>query len=624
MPIRPYHLMKEGPGILSRSPRRPVISLANRDRKHEVGQPRGRLRNAPPPPQRSRGSIALCLLLLAFSPNGRLRAGPGALDTGFLPAEKVEGFAVDCTTLQPDGRILIGGDFYFWGEQQQFYDLARLYPDGRLDGSFLPKIDGYEVFSLVLQPDGRVLIGGDFTGVNGLACGNLARLMPDGTSDTNFVSSPGVKGVVQAMLVQPDGKILIGGDFTNVQGVARSGIARLESNGGLDPSFDPGAGIGDQDSVLYALALQRDGKVLIAGDFTSVNGAPRSMITRLNSDGNLDNTFDPGLKVMGGFAWVRSIVLQPDGKILIGGAFQLINSFATPRFRIARLNADGTLDTTFVPPFVQKAAYLADGWVGAVALQPDGKVLIGGWFGALAQDITQLTVWNRSCVARLNANGSFDPTFDPGTGIEPSDYPDRRGIASIVLQPEGKALLGGHFNTFDGRSRQNLLRVQGDPPDRYPPTITLQPAGQSALPGTNVSLNVVATGTAPVNLQWLKDGVPLHGQTNWAVNLKGVQAAAGGGYQVVLSNAIGSATSTVAQLVITVPEPIHLVGLALTNGFAVHFAAEVGRRYEIETSTNLPNWSPWTNVIGGGTNLRILDEGALRSPQRFYRGSSGR
>jgi uncharacterized delta-60 repeat protein len=170
--------------------------------------------------------------------------------------------------------------------------------------------------------------------------------------------------------VLSNGKVLIGGDFESYNGTPRSGIARLNADGSLDTTFNPGTGPSDFPAVL-SVTVQSDGKVLIGGFFTSYNGTPRNYVARLNADGTLDPTFNPGT---GADEPVYSVAVQSDGKVLIGGDFTSYNG--TSRSRIARLNGDGTLDTTFNPGTgATRAVY-------SVALQKDGKVLVGGDFSS--------------------------------------------------------------------------------------------------------------------------------------------------------------------------------------------------------------------------------------------------
>src|SRR5262249_8703829 len=142
------------------------------------------------------------------------------------------------------------------------------------------------------QNDGRVLIGGGFTSVNGIGRNHVARLNSDGTLDNRFDPGTGSDGGVLCLVLQLDGKVLVGGRFLHVNGVVRNGIARLNGvDGGLDLTFDPGAGT---DGPVNSIALQPDGKLLIGGEFTRVNGNSRTGIARLNPDGTLDGSFDPG------------------------------------------------------------------------------------------------------------------------------------------------------------------------------------------------------------------------------------------------------------------------------------------------------------------------------------------
>jgi uncharacterized delta-60 repeat protein len=175
--------------------------------------------------------------------------------------------------------------------------------------------------------------------------------------------------------LQTDGKIVVGGSFTNVGSTARSRIARLNSDSHLDLSFDAGAGA---NGTVNAVALTRDGKVLVAGAFSMMNGLPRGRIARLNNDGSVDAGFDGGIGPNGS---VSAIAVQKDGKVLIGGVFQFINGIA--RNHVARLNPDGTVDPSFDPGLG------ADNTISAIALSRSGKIFVGGsfrQFNGLARD----------------------------------------------------------------------------------------------------------------------------------------------------------------------------------------------------------------------------------------------
>ena len=190
------------------------------------------------------------------------------------------------------------------------------------------------------QPDGRVLIGGYFKQINGTDRKGYARLHPDGVLDSSFQDSAGW-GVgpgnhsVESLVLQPDGKVLIGGGFPTISGVYRGGVARLNADGSLDAGFQVELAAGDGYGVVRALILQPDGRTLIGGHFSDVNGVSRTRIARLNADGSLDTSFQDGMS--GADSDVLSIVLQPDKRVLIAGTFTAVNGASISR--IARLFA---------------------------------------------------------------------------------------------------------------------------------------------------------------------------------------------------------------------------------------------------------------------------------------------
>ena len=242
--------------------------------------------------------------------------------------------------------------------------------------------------SLAVQADGKILVGGTFTNLAGNTRNYIGQLHADGTLDTTFnPGAGGGYGAVSSLALQADGKILVGGNFTTLAGQTRSYIGRLNSGGTLDTTFNPGA-----SDYVSSLAVQADGKILVGGGFTTLGGQPRNRIGRLNSDGTLDTTFNPGAS-----GSVYSLAVQADGKILVGGYFTTLAG--QPRNRIGRLNSDGTLDTTFNPG--------ANSDVRSLALQADGKILVGGWF-------TTLGGQTRNYIGRLNSDGTLDTTFNPG------------------------------------------------------------------------------------------------------------------------------------------------------------------------------------------------------------------
>ena len=299
---------------------------------------------------------------VAGQPRGRVaRLNPdGTIDPTFSDPQVAGGSGlVETMALQPDGKILIGGNFATVKGQARFR-LARLNPDGSLDAGFNVTPNG-SVFSVAVQPNGKIVFGGSFTQVNGSARTAVARLNSNGSVDVGFAATPVSLPVAYAVAPQPDGKVVIGGNFTKVDNFDRSRIARLTVKGQLDTGFTANA-----DDVVYSLALRADGTIFAAGKFGSVGFVSRNRIALLGSAGGVDQSFGDANPN----STVEDVAIQPDGKVLIGGVFTQVGSGGPAR--LARLDANGTLDGSFVPQL--------NGSVTEMALQPDGKVVVVGFF----------------------------------------------------------------------------------------------------------------------------------------------------------------------------------------------------------------------------------------------------
>lgn len=351
------------------------------------------------------------------SPFGiQLEASGNRLDSSFNPSANNR---PSCIAIQPDQRILIGGGFTTIGGQVR-NRIARFRPNGIPDGSFDPDANG-AVSSITLQPDGKVLIGGSFTAVSGQTRNRMARLHPNGTLDESF--NPNVSGAVLTSVLQPNGQIIIGGEIINVGGQTRSRIARLNQDGSLDPSFIPNIGGTAITLQVSCLALQPDGKILVGGNFNTLNGQTRMRIARLHPDGSLDESFVPASNVT-----ISSMMLQPDGKILLGGVSGLV-----------RILSDGSIDDTFSANLTET--------VSSLALQADGRIIVGGSFTAIGNQV-------RSRIARLHSDGSLDPTFEQNAN---------NTVDCLALENDGKILLGGSFSTIGGQPRVGIGRLLNDP-----------------------------------------------------------------------------------------------------------------------------------------------------------------
>jgi uncharacterized delta-60 repeat protein len=251
----------------------------------------------------------------------------GTLDSEFISQAVGDSAYPDGMTallLQSDGKILVG-EACAWCPGA----LVRLDTDGRKDSAFLVSSLAYGPETMAMQEDGKILVGGVFDKIGGQSRTKLARLNPDGTLDPSF--TPAIDGPVRPIAVQADGKILITGIFNSVAGQAHTNLARLNPDGTVDAAFHA-----DVNSWVFWMAQQTDGKIVLGGQFTRVNGQSRVGLARLHPDGTLDHEFSPGVD---GNGLVYSVAIQVDGKILVGGDFTTLGGLS--RKNLGRLNNTG-------------------------------------------------------------------------------------------------------------------------------------------------------------------------------------------------------------------------------------------------------------------------------------------
>lgn len=359
------------------------------------------------------------------------------------------------------------------------------------DTSFNPTIFGVsgsaaQIVTIFADPNGKIYIGGSIATVNGNAYGNMAKLNNDGTRDTGFTTGTGFNSIVRKISKRTDGQFFVAGQFTTylttntrnrialvgntggvfaypigtgfsslVQDIAHGTdnkviavglfntyanttnvvprVARLHANAALDTAFAVTTGLTGNTTfsgnVGNAVVLQSDNKVIVTGGFVAYNGTARNRIVRINTNGSVDTTFNVGT----GLDNAGSVLhLQSDGKVLVGGGFTTYNGVS--QNRLARLHANGSLDTTF-----NIGTGFAGGSVDTITTDPSGKILVGGEFTSY-NGITQ----NRA--VRLHANGMLDPT-----GFSSNGFNDGR-VLCIVVQSDNKILVGGTFSSYEGVS----------------------------------------------------------------------------------------------------------------------------------------------------------------------------
>ena len=308
--------------------------------------------------------------------------------------------AIQTVSVQDDGKILVGGQFTSYNGTSRS-SIIRLNVDGTVDSGFNigTGFDG-AVLTIKIQPNGKILVGGSFNNYNGVGYDGIVRLNSDGTTDNTFVVGNGVDGVTYEISLQPDGKILLVGGFSNFNG----GVARLNTDGSVDNTIQVTSNPNLQGYV-FTLGLQTDGKILIGGSFNFYFNTSRNRLVRLNSDATIDNTFDIGTGFDG---VVYRIKVQYDGKILVGGSFTEYDG--TSCNNIIRLNSDGSIDTTLNIGSGFARTGFSSGTVYDLKVQDDGKIIVIGYFNSYN---------GTSCngIVRLNTDGSIDSGFTIGTGL---------------------------------------------------------------------------------------------------------------------------------------------------------------------------------------------------------------
>jgi uncharacterized delta-60 repeat protein len=430
-------------------------------------------------------------------------------------------------------------------------------PDPAFDPGLGAGSPGGLVRALALNPDGRILVGGAFTTFDGVPHGYFTRLNLDGSQDLAFVtnSGAGANGMVSALGLLPDGRSLLGGAFTNVSGFGFSHIGRLQTNGAVDRSFNQ---LNNLDSGLTALAVGADGKVFIAGGFTQ----PSPFLARIRTDGGQDSTFSAGT---GPDAIVHTVCLATNGaqpQLLIGGAFGKVNGF--PRSRLARLSYNGVVDPAFVPPVI------STGVVYAVTTDSQGGVLIGGSF-------TNVGGASRYGLARLLSDGSLDPDFAPAVAGT---------VFSIAVEPSGKLLIGGSFNSINQtNNRGNLARL---------------------LPGGILDTNFAA-------------GSGANGTVFSILHVPDNSVLIGGAFTTV----DGLPRGGVARLIGDPPPSFQLGPVVPGPGqFTLVFNSQPGVTYLVQATTDLLTWADVTTVTATGYVTTINDPAAAGFLFRFYRVST--
>lgn len=465
-------------------------------------------------------------------------ADPGARDTTYTPS--FVNSTVRKVLVLPDGSALLGG-FFGTVQDPAFVSytrggITRMQEDGTVDPTFAEQggfgaFDGVKgVMDMARQPDGKIVLIGTFSTFHGQARNRVARLNADGTLDTTFNIGTGPDDTLNAMLVQPDGKILLGGYFGTFNGVTKRMLVRLNADGSVDSGFTPPAFAGSAGDGwrVESLAMQGDGKVLVGGSFYFSGSPFKASLCRIGSSGAVDSTFNgitSGAHVAGNTVSIRSvseIEVEMDGRILIAGNFTAYNGTSTGGF--VRLTSTGALDGSINGG--------GNGAINTILVQPDGRIMVGGVF-----TVFNGTAANR--VARLSSvDGAVETTFTAAGGYGDGTFTTATQLYSLALQADGKVLLGGSSAVFQGSSNSRPFgRFFGGLPG-VPGRVQFSTETVAGIEGGNATLTVTRSGGS--------SGVV-------SVGYSTVAGTAGTGDYTTTSGALTWADGDTADKTITVP-----------------------------------------------------------------------
>ena len=433
--------------------------------------------------------LILGLLLVCTMTAGAPAATGGSLDTTFNPTGTPPGSVIAAmapgtgadyfwdTAIQKDGKIVVAGEAEM-GANGTDVALARYNQNGTLDATF--DTDGKattdfsgtggndRAYAMLIQPDGKIVAAGMANTTGGDDDFGLARYNTDGSLDTAFGTgglvttsvAPGTnKDYAFAVAIQPDGKLVVAGG-ANVGGATGwdSVVVRYNSDGTLDPAFGTGGKVvsavspGTDTDWWGSVAIQPDGKIVLAGKAGPAANTTMSF-ARLTSTGAADTSFGTAGFAMVDFPsggqdgnWLGGLAVQPDGKIVSGG-------YASGEVAVARLNSNGTIDTTFNSTGTATASLggSTDQRGHDATLQTDGRIVI-------AADVFVGGIWTLGA-ARFNSDGTLDTTFD-GDGKVLTPVGDGTGsdAYSVALQRDGQIVVSGDAHTAAGEYDSALVR----------------------------------------------------------------------------------------------------------------------------------------------------------------------
>jgi uncharacterized delta-60 repeat protein len=538
------------------------------------------------------------------------------------PAYSTENIPAGAATILPlgDGSVLVGSADS--GDANRYY--RRLLPNGTVDAGWpWPNEVAGGARKIVRLEDGRFLMAGG-------SVGGIRRLLANGEFDPTF-RGPGTIGNFQRAFIRdfallPDGRLIVGGNFTAIDGLARPGLARLLPNGLPDPTWTTPLPNGSEVSCIL---VQADGRIVVGGAFSIPTTPARRNLVRLNPDGSLDTSVGSLIPATNPAGTVSALAAHPDGRIWVGGAFTGVSG----RNYLFRLAADGSVDTSF--PDIGLPVVSGNG-VRSLALAPDGRLWIGtagstssGFpylLGNLFRIFTDLDGPTAVFAGRdvtptagspVVLEGSVDGAFSSvqwrrnGTPI-PGAVGLRLDLGSAAAGLDGSYELVSTGSAGSSTSAPVRVRTRGAV------VIDVPPAPSVGTVSNSVRFVVNAFGREPLAYQWFQDGRSLTNATGRVLTLTNLSLARSGDYTVQVTGADGSSATSEPAFLTVIPPP----GSAATG-----FRLGLFRTPSPTRITDLATTPDGGAVVGGvfatvtnGPNAmiaRILADGSVDASFRF-------
>ena len=371
--------------------------------------------------------------------------------------------SVNAVVALDDGKVIVGGNL----DSGVTGHIARFNSNGSQDTTFI-KGSGFNgiVNALLRQVDGKILVGGDFSSYNGTTCGKFTRLNSNGTIDTAFNTAIGVgaNSLVKAIAIEQSGNILIGGTFTSYSGSTVQGLVRISSSGGKLDTLTTAFRTGSTPTSINAILPEPDGKIMVVGGFVfdfTTNIGFRFGVARLNSSGSRDTTFETGYGTHyadgtsgGAFQDGRfvngggeAIIKLPSGSYLIGGGFTRYNQSVAKR--IVCLLPSGGIDPSFTPPLLESGkgdGIFENQGVLALRMLPSGSIAVGGRFTSPS-----------GRVIALQSNGTIATNINLAGGVSG----DVTSVRAFATESSGSIFVGGNFFNFAGSVSSPIVKLAG-------------------------------------------------------------------------------------------------------------------------------------------------------------------